>query len=150
MRYAGDIFDLLDGNDASIHYCAELNIFQVHSDRIIKEHETVGIAFSEENWFSEDMDVFTLQKAKACYGKQSDAAWTYLIRKKAKQQRALLEEILDSESEGCDSESDAEPEDKDPSDIPQERGEWTHDLTSNAHSRSRTALFLTPTILNKD
>jgi hypothetical protein len=27
MRYAGDTFDLLDGNNTSIHYCAELNIF---------------------------------------------------------------------------------------------------------------------------
>jgi hypothetical protein len=35
MRYAGDTFDLLDGNNASLHYCAELNIFQVFSDQII-------------------------------------------------------------------------------------------------------------------
>jgi hypothetical protein len=41
MRYAGDTFDLLDGNNVSIHYCAELNIFQVLSDRTIEEHETV-------------------------------------------------------------------------------------------------------------
>jgi hypothetical protein len=51
---------------------------------------------------------------------KNDIAWASLIRKKAKQQRALLEDVSDSESEGYDSESDAEPEDKDPSDIPQE------------------------------
>jgi hypothetical protein len=50
MRYAGDTFDLLDGNNASIHYCAELNIRQVHANRIIEEHETVGIYFGEEYW----------------------------------------------------------------------------------------------------
>jgi hypothetical protein len=40
-------FDLLDGSNTSIHYRAELNIFQVHSDRIIEEHETVKIAFAK-------------------------------------------------------------------------------------------------------
>jgi hypothetical protein len=74
MRYTGDTFDLLDGNNASIHYCAELNIFQVLSDRIIEEHETVGISFGEEYWYSEEWHISTLQKARACYGEQNDIA----------------------------------------------------------------------------
>jgi hypothetical protein len=81
MRYAGDTFDLLDGNNASIHYCAELNIFKVLSDRIIEEHETVGISVGEEYWYSEEWDISTLQKARACYGGQNDIAWASLIRK---------------------------------------------------------------------
>jgi hypothetical protein len=86
MRYAGDTFDL---NNASIHYSAELNIFQVHSDRIIEEHETIGIAFGEEYWFSDQWDISTLQKARACYGGQNDTAWVSLIKKKVKQQKAI-------------------------------------------------------------
>jgi hypothetical protein len=48
MRYSGDTFDLLDGNNASIHYCAELNIYQINFDRIIEEHKAVGIALGED------------------------------------------------------------------------------------------------------
>jgi hypothetical protein len=84
MRCAGDPFNLLDGNDASIHNCAELNIFQVLSDRIIKKHETVGISVGEKYWYSKEWDISTLQKARACYGGQNDMAWASLIRKKVK------------------------------------------------------------------
>jgi hypothetical protein len=77
-----------------------------------------------------EWDISTLQKARACYGGQSDTAWGSLIRKNSKQQKALLEEGSESESENYDSESDAEPEDKDPSYISQERGDWTHEHIS--------------------
>jgi hypothetical protein len=119
MRYAVDTYDLLDRNNASIHYCAKLNIFQVLSNRIIEEYETVGMSFGEEYWYSEEWDIYTCQKARVRNGGQNDIAWASLIRKKVKQQRAILEDVTVSESEGYDSESDAEPEDKYPSDIPQ-------------------------------
>jgi hypothetical protein len=59
MRYAGVTFDFLNENNASFHYCVELNIFQVLSDRIIEEHET-----GEEYWYSEEWDITTFQQAR--------------------------------------------------------------------------------------
>jgi hypothetical protein len=119
MRYVGD-------TNASIHYCAELDIHQVHADRIIEEHEAIGISFGKEYCYSEEWDIFTLQKAKACYGGQSDTAWAYLIRNKTKQQRALLKKVSDSESESDDSDSDEEPNNTVTSDITNERGHFNY------------------------
>jgi hypothetical protein len=55
---------------------------------------------------------------KACYGGKINTTWASLIWKKAKQQKVRLKEVSDSESGGYDSESDADPEDVDTSDIP--------------------------------
>jgi hypothetical protein len=65
MRYAGDTFDLLNGSNASIQNCADTKSFQVHANRIIEKHETIGISFGEEYWFSQEWDIPTLQRAQA-------------------------------------------------------------------------------------
>jgi hypothetical protein len=62
----------------------------------------------------------------------------------ANQQRALLEEVSYSEAENYDFESDAEPEDKDPSDIPQEPGNWTYEHISKPRNQTKEALQVDP------
>ena len=143
MRYAGNTFDLLDGNNASIQYCADTKSFQVHANRIIEKHETIGISFGEECWLSQEWDIPTLQRAQACYGAKSDTDWTSLIRRKVKQQNIMLEGGWETESEAS-SGSDSESGDLDPSKIQQERGDWTHQHISKPRSIIKESLQFDP------
>jgi hypothetical protein len=119
------------GNNASTRYNKKLDRFQVVADRIVEQHEAVGISFGEEYWFSPEWDIPTLQKAKACYGAKDDKDWRSLIRLKTKRQNILLADDSESDSDDQqDSDSDAEKEDVDPNSVPEDSGEGTHEHIS--------------------
>jgi hypothetical protein len=125
MRYAGDTFDKVDGNNAYIKYNEELDEFLVYAHRPLEQHEAIGIAFGGDYWHSLEWDTDTLRKAKECYGAVNDSEWSNLIREKVRQQNIALgiDEYSDTGSEDSSSDSDSEPQDSDPTKLPYEMAE---------------------------